>query len=118
MFNKGEKVVCINDEITDPETKLFVDSFYTDWPKKGNTYTVRECTLGRGKPIVDAKDEQGTTRFLVYLEELINPIDHRTINSSNPQEFGFCSSRFATLEQLKETSSNVAVLEDTLTYTS
>ena len=73
---------------------------------------------GRGKPIVDAEQEQATTRFLVYLEELINPIDYRTLNSSNPQEFGYCSSRFATIEQLEQTSSNVAVLEDTLTYTS
>ena len=122
MFNTGEKVVCINDEITDPEVKAFVHAFYTDWPKKGATYTIRECTLGRGVPIVEAEKEQATTRFLVYLEELMNPIDHRTINSSCPAEFGFCSSRFATLEQLgmeeKKKEEKELELAGTISYTS
>ena len=122
MFDKREQVVCINDEIPDPEMNAFVHTFYTDWPKKGVVYTVRECTLGRNKPIVDAEKEQAHTNYLVLVEELLNPIDHRTVNSFCPAEFGFCSSRFATLEQLgmkeKKEEEKELELTGTISYTS
>jgi hypothetical protein len=85
---KGQRVVCINDAFSD-----FVRAIYTQLPRQGITYTIREVFLGREK-IVKGGD---TATVGLLLEELRNPPDPF---HAGQQELGFSSERFAPLEEV------------------
>ena len=101
MYEKGEKVVCIQDKIH-PE----IAYLYKALPKKGVVYTVRDCTLGTTN--VFAADQNPT--FLVLLEELVNDMDPHTEFASQQQELGFRSDRFAPVEEIKEEEEDFALV--------
>lgn len=85
MFQKGQRVVCINDDFPPAIAKM-----YAQLPVKGTNYRVREVYLGQEKP--GAKD--ATCGITLY--ELRNPPDARL------REIGFNSERFAPLDELPE----------------
>jgi hypothetical protein len=66
MFEPGEKVVCVDDRIH-PE----VACLYSALPKKGDTYTVRECEPGRAK-WVSAQKGWDSVDMKVLLVELVS----------------------------------------------
>ena len=88
MFHQGQKVVCVNDQFP-----LWVKKIYTDLPKDGVTYTVREVFVGR-KNWGGGEGEVG-----VLLFELHNPSDPR---HRDKQELGFDANRFAPLRATDE----------------
>ena len=92
MFDVGEKVVCINDTFEPLHRKL-----YREFPKKGELYTVRECSIGRTK--TGAADPGISFRLL--LEEMTNDLDPY-MDEASAEELGFRSDRFAPLSSLEE----------------
>jgi hypothetical protein len=84
---RGERVVCVNDTFHD-----FVRAIYTQLPRKGVTYTIREVFLGRER-IVKGGDS-ATVGLLLH--ELVNPPDPF---HAGREELGFSSERFAPLEE-------------------
>ena len=92
MFYAGEKVVCINDTFEPLHRKL-----YRELPKKGDIYTVRECSIGRTK--TGAVDPGISFRLL--LEEMTNDLDPY-MDEASAEELGFRSDRFAPLSSLEE----------------
>ena len=101
MFDVGEKVVCINDTFEPFHLKL-----YRELPKKGEIYTVRECSIGRTK--TGAADPGISYRLL--LEEINNDLDPY-MDEASAEELGFRSDRFAPLTNLEEE----VELEETMT---
>jgi hypothetical protein len=90
MFNKGQKVVCIDDKFPLGVMELFVA-----FPKEGKVYTIREVRAidmpeneKRGLPPVEIR---------VLLQEIVNPKDTDT-----GLERGFRADRFRPLEELTE----------------
>ena len=77
MFNKGDKVVCGNDNV--PEG--FSSNTYPEWVEKGRIYTVRE-TLYNDDIVVG-----------VLVEELVNPIVWQELLQRH-QEAAFATWRF------------------------
>ena len=96
MFEPGEKVVCVDDRIH-PE----VACLYSALPKKGDTYTVRECEPGRAK-WVSAQKGWDSVDMKVLLVELVNPVDPSTLLGC-PSELGFAARRFVPLEEVTQT---------------
>jgi hypothetical protein len=85
MFERGEQVVCVNDDFQ-PMHK----AIYRALPRKDVVYTVRDCTLGRTRT---GGADKGCS-YLVLLVELVNgpdPYMHPTV----AEELGFKSDRFA-----------------------
>lgn len=101
MFDTGEKIVCINDSFEPLHRKL-----YRDLPKKGEIYTVRECSIGRTK--TGAADPGISYRIL--LDEIINDLDPY-MDEGSAEELGFRSDRFAPLTTIEEEEE----LEETMT---
>ncbi len=95
MFELGEKVVCVDDNIH-PE----IACLYTDLPLKGEIYTVRECEVGRSK-WVSAQGGWDSVDMKVLLVELVNPLDPSTLNGF-PSELGFAARRFRPLEDIRK----------------
>jgi hypothetical protein len=94
----GQRVVCINDTF-----EPWVHEYYDQLPTKGQTYTIRAVTLGRGTLV---GSELAEVKLL--LEELHNPPDPHHKGSD---ELGFRSDRFAPLEEL-ETSEAAEYAEE------
>ncbi len=92
MFDIGEKVVCINDTFEPLHRKL-----YRELPKKGEIYTIRDCSIGRTR--TGAADPGISYRLL--LEEITNDLDPY-MNEASAEELGFRSDRFAPLTSLEE----------------
>ena len=101
MFDTGENVVCINDTFEPLHRKL-----YRELPKKGEIYTVRECSIGRTK--TGAVDPGISFRLL--LEEMTNDLDPY-MDEASAEELGFRTDRFAPLTSLEEEEE----LEETMT---
>ncbi|MCX6958498.1 MAG: hypothetical protein NT164_08180 [Verrucomicrobiae bacterium] len=101
MFDTREKVVCINDTFEPLHRKL-----YRELPKKGEIYTVRECSIGRTK--TGAADPGISFRLL--LEEMTNDLDPY-MDEASAEELGFRTDRFAPLTSLEEEEE----LEETMT---
>ena len=95
MFKTGQKVVCINDEF-----EPWVYDLYRNLPKKDKTYIVRAIGVGRSDPKfvldedINLKMASAEFNIIIYLNELKNPDDP---HSSQKQELGFKSDRFAPL---------------------
>ena len=95
MFDKGQKVACINDDFSPTVRRL-----YRQLPRKDEIYTVREVGLGRVK--VTSAGAGNDVSYLVLLEELHNPNDPY-MHENSGEEMGFRSDRFAPLEELENT---------------
>jgi hypothetical protein len=97
MFDKGQKLACVNDDFS-----FTVRRLYKQLPRKGSIYTVREVRIGRVKVTSSAKGENSLS-YLVLLEELHNPDDPYMLDGAG-EEMGFRSDRFAPLEENQETN--------------
>jgi hypothetical protein len=94
MFNRGQKVVCIDDQFAGPLRRVIAE-----FPVKGRSYTVREVQPGRA-----ALHPINTTSQVipsVLLEELMNPPDPR---NKDGREIGFRADRFRPIEPPLEDS--------------
>jgi len=96
MFDKGQKVACINDDFSPTIRHL-----YRQLPVKDEIYTVREVHLGRAQVTSSGGGGNGFS-YLVLLEELHNP-DDPYMHESAGEEMGFRSDRFAPLEEIENT---------------
>ncbi len=95
MFDKGQKVACINDDFSPTIRHL-----YRQLPVKDEVYTVREVSIGRAK-VTSTAGGGNEISYLVLLEELHNP-DDPYMHENAGQEMGFRSDRFAPLEEYTE----------------
>lgn len=93
MNSKGEQVVCVRDDFDATIRRL-----YTELPKKGCVYTVREVDIGRVKPTFNPSGKNEID-WMLLLEELHNPVD--IIGNSN-KEMGFSASRFRPYDPMVE----------------
>lgn len=91
MFQKGQKIVCINDDFPSLARKL-----YAQLPKKDSVYTVRAVYIGRGN-YTAAGSGKMEGEIGVLLEEIRNPTDPALRTGLNG-ELGFNSERFAPLQ--------------------
>ncbi len=105
MFNKGQRVVCINDDFPPLAYELFAQL-----PKKDSVYTVRACYIGRGN-LTQAGSGQKDGEIGVLLEEILNPRDP-ALKSGLNGELGFNSERFAPLEETSDESTITEEEED------
>ncbi len=96
MFDKGQKVACINDDFS-----ATVRHIYKQLPRKDEIYTVREVSIGRSA-VTSAAGGANDVSYLVLLEELRNPDDPYMPEGAG-QEMGFRSDRFAPLEEIENT---------------
>ena len=94
MFHPGQKVVCVNGQFP-----LGIEKFYTEVPKEGSTYTIRDIVPG-----ISFRLEEG--EISVYLIEITGPINAHGI------ERGFNVERFAPLNQ--STDDEVVTVRETL----
>ncbi len=101
MFQKGQKVVCIDDQFTRE-----VHLVYTQLPKKDTTYTVRAVYIGRGKMLnaghlkgLSNKPGDSDGEIGILVEELKNPADMFNLHG---QELGFNAERFRSVEEISE----------------
>jgi hypothetical protein len=85
MFERGEKVVCVNDDFQPIHRTI-----YRALPRRDVVYTVRDCTLGRTRT---GGADKGHS-YLVLLVELVNGPDPY-MDPSSAEELGFKSDRFA-----------------------
>ena len=97
MFDKGQKVACINDDFS-----ATIRHLYKQLPRKDEIYTVRDVRLGRAKVTSEAGGGNDLS-YLVLLEEIVNP-DDPYMHESAGEEMGFRSDRFAPLEEIEETA--------------
>ena len=86
MFLPNQKVVCV-----DGRFPLGIEKLYSELPKEGTTYTIRDIVPGVG-----LTGEEGETA--VYLCEITGPINAHGI------ERGFRADRFAPLRTVEETA--------------
>ena len=84
MFLPNQKVVCI-----DGRFPIGIEKLYSELPKEGNTYTIRDIVPGIG-----LTGEEG--EVAVYLIEITGPLNAHGI------ERGFKAERFAPLETIEE----------------
>jgi hypothetical protein len=84
MFLPNQKVVCI-----DGKFPLGIEKFYTELPKEGQTYTIRDIVPG-----VAISGEEG--EVAVYLIEIRSP------DNAHGIERGFRADRFAPLKTVEE----------------
>ena len=94
----GQRVACINDTF-----EPWVHEYYDQLPTKGQTYTIRSMSLGRGTLV---GSEMAEVKLL--LEELHNPTDP---HHKGGEELGFRSDRFAPLEELEDDATAEAEAE-------
>ncbi|MDQ2918582.1 MAG: hypothetical protein M3R10_01740 [Verrucomicrobiota bacterium] len=80
MFLPNQKVVCV-----DGQFPLGIEKLYSELPKEGTTYTIRDIVPGVG-----LTGEEGETA--VYLCEITGPLNAHNI------ERGFRADRFAPLQ--------------------
>lgn len=97
MFDKGQKVACINDDFSPTIRHL-----YRQLPRKDEIYTVRDIRIGRSK-VTSAAGGGNDISYLVLLEELHNP-DDPYMHESAGEEMGFRSDRFAPLEEIADSA--------------
>jgi hypothetical protein len=95
MFDKGQKIACVNDHFSATIRRL-----YNQLPLKNRVYTVRDVRIGRLK-VTSASSGDNAISFLVLLEELRNPNDPYMRDGAG-EEMGFRSDRFAPLEEVEE----------------
>ena len=84
MFLPNQKVVCVDDKFP-----LGIEKLYSELPKEGVTYTIRDIVPGIG-----LTGEEGETA--VYLCEITGPLNAHGI------ERGFRADRFAPLQTTEE----------------
>ena len=84
MFLPNQKVVCV-----DGKFPLGIEKLYSELPKEGVTYTIRDIVPGVG-----LTGEEGETA--VYLCEITGPLNAHGI------ERGFRADRFAPLQTTEE----------------
>jgi len=84
MFLPNQKVVCVNGRFP-----LGIEKLYTELPKEGNTYTIRDIVPGVG-----LTGEEG--EIAVYLIEITGPLNAHGI------ERGFRADRFAPLTTIED----------------
>ncbi len=84
MFLPNQKVVCV-----DGRFPLGIEQLFSELPKEGHTYTIRDIVPGVG-----VTGEEGETA--VYLCEISSPLNAHGI------ERGFRADRFAPLETTEE----------------
>lgn len=84
MFLPNQKVVCVDDHFP-----LGIEKLYSELPKEGVTYTIRDIVPGIG-----LTGEEGETA--VYLCEITGPLNAHGI------ERGFRADRFAPLQTSEE----------------
>lgn len=101
MFQKGQKVVCIDDQF--PRE---VHVVYAQLPKKDSVYTVRAVYIGRGKMLnaghvkgLGNKPGDSDGEIGILLEELKNPADMFNLHG---QELGFNAERFRSMDEISE----------------
>jgi hypothetical protein len=82
----GQRVVCINDTF-----EPWVHEYYDQLPTKGQVYTIRAVSLGRGT--LRGSD---SAEVKLLLEELHNAEDPHHVGG---EELGFRSDRFAPLQE-------------------
>lgn len=84
MFQRGQSVVCVNGRFP-----LGIEKFYSEVPKEGITYTIRDIVPG-----ISFRLEEG--EIAVYLVEIRGPLNAHGI------ERGFNVERFAPLDEIRE----------------
>lgn len=84
MFLPNQKVVCVNGRFP-----LGLEQLYSELPKEGSTYTIRDIVPGVG-----LTGEEGETA--VYLCEITSPLNAHGI------ERGFRADRFAPLQTMED----------------
>lgn len=84
MFLQNQKVVCV-----DGKFPIGIEQLYSELPKEGHTYTIRDIVPGVG-----LTGEEG--EIAVYLIEIEGPINAHGI------ERGFKAERFAPLQTIEE----------------
>lgn len=84
MFLPNQTVVCVDDRFP-----LGIEKYYSELPKEGSTYTIRDIVPGVG-----LTGDEG--EVAVYLCEISAPLNAHGI------ERGFRAERFAPLERLVE----------------
>ncbi len=89
MFERGEKVVCVNGDFSPSVRRL-----YRQLPVKDHIYTIRDVGIGRVR--VTSEAGANDVSYLVLLEELHNP-DDPYMPEGRGEEMGFRSDRFAPL---------------------
>jgi hypothetical protein len=94
MFEKGEKVVCVNGDFSATVRRL-----YRQLPVKDNIYTIRDVRIGRAR--VTSEKGASDVSFLVLLEELHNP-DDPYMRDGAGEEMGFRSDRFAPMVDVSD----------------
>lgn len=97
MFEKGQKLACINDDFSATIRRL-----YRQLPRKDRIYTVRDVRIGRLN-VTSGSNGDNAVSFLVLLEELHNP-DDPYMRENAGEEMGFRSDRFAPLEEVRQTA--------------
>jgi len=98
MFEKGQKVACINGDFS-----ATIRRIYQELPVKDEIYTVRAVRIGRAKVTSEAGGGNDIS-YLVLLEELHNP-DDPYMHENASEEMGFRSDRFAPLEEIADEES-------------
>jgi hypothetical protein len=96
MFEKGQKLACINDDFSATIRRL-----YTQLPRRDQIYTVRDVRIGR-LSVTSGSAGDNAVSYLVLLEELYNP-DDPYMREGAGEEMGFRSDRFAPLEAAEQT---------------
>ena len=96
MFDRGQKVACINDDFS-----AIVRRLYRQLPRKDRIYTIRDVRIGRMK-ITSGAGGENSVSYLVLLDELYNP-DDPYMREGAGEEMGFRSDRFAPLEEIENT---------------
>src|SRR5262245_60886798 len=101
-MQRGQKVVCVDDRFP-----LWAAKVYTDLPKKGVVYTVREVCLRR-----ETLQGSEAATVALLLHELHNPPDpsHR-----EHEELAFKSERFAPLQANEEKTAAEVEAEEYVT---
>lgn len=84
MFLPNQKVVCV-----DGKFPIGIEQLYTELPKEGSTYTIRDIVPGVG-----LTGEEG--EIAVYLIEIKGPLNAHGI------ERGFRADRFAPLQTIED----------------
>lgn len=99
MFQKGDRLICIDDKFH-PEIAFL----FKELPIKNNIYVCRDCTIGTKNPWNGNIHDH--ISYKVLLEELHNDVDPCTIKGCN-EEMGFASDRFRELDQISEEEEEV-----------
>jgi len=100
MFNIGQKVVLVDDKW--PES---VKQLYLQLPVRDTIYVVRAVRVGvRADELI--MDMRRVLEQSILLTSIYNPTNNLGV------EAGFAASRFRTLDELKQSATEVNVKED------